>query len=113
VNLQWQHGDVTAVDLPAASVDVVHTERVLIYVEAEAAMLTACMVGQRFGIVTFSAGLVPWFRECVRTHGLEDRLAGIRSSTAPLGPLASIAADQREPLPVAALPPSSSTAPTS
>lgn len=32
-NLQWRHGDVTALDLAPASVDVLRTERVLIYVE--------------------------------------------------------------------------------
>ena len=46
---------------------------------AEAAMLTACMVGQRFSIVTFSRTLAPWYRECVTMHGLEARCAGIRA----------------------------------
>jgi allantoin racemase len=45
---------------------------------SEAAMLTACMLGRRFGIVTFSANLEPWYRECVEAHGLAGRLAGIR-----------------------------------
>ncbi|MEO1092552.1 MAG: aspartate/glutamate racemase family protein [Pseudomonadota bacterium] len=45
---------------------------------AEAAMLTACMLGARFAIVTFSAALGPWYRECVAYHGLLDRLAAIR-----------------------------------
>lgn len=46
---------------------------------AEAAMLTACMVGQRFSIVTFSRALAPWYHECVAMHGLESRCAGIRA----------------------------------
>jgi Asp/Glu/hydantoin racemase len=46
---------------------------------AEAAMLTACMVGQRFSIVTFSPTLAPWYRECVAMHGLGARCAGIRA----------------------------------
>jgi Asp/Glu/hydantoin racemase len=46
---------------------------------AEAAMLTACMVGQRFSIVTFSRTLAPWYRECVAMHGLDGRCAGIRA----------------------------------
>ncbi len=46
---------------------------------AEAAMLTACMLGQRFSIVTFSQTLSPWYRECVAMHGLEARCAGIRA----------------------------------
>jgi allantoin racemase len=45
---------------------------------AEAAMLTACMAGRRFSIVTFARALGPWFEECVRSHGLWERCAGIR-----------------------------------
>jgi Asp/Glu/hydantoin racemase len=45
---------------------------------AEAAMLTSCMLGRRFAIVSFSATLGPWYRECVEYHGLVERLAGIR-----------------------------------
>lgn len=44
---------------------------------AEAGMLTACMLGRSFGIVTFSATLEPWYRECVAWHGLASRCAGI------------------------------------
>lgn len=46
---------------------------------AEAAMLTACMVGRRFAIVTFAAALAPWYEECVAMHGLGARCAGIRT----------------------------------
>jgi Asp/Glu/hydantoin racemase len=45
---------------------------------AEAAMLTACMLGRSFSIVTFSQSLGPWYRECVEYHGLASRLASIR-----------------------------------
>ena len=45
---------------------------------AEAAMLTACMLGRSFSIVTFSQSLGPWYRECVDYHGLTSRLASIR-----------------------------------
>ena len=45
---------------------------------AEAAMLTACMAGRRFAIVTFAQALGPWYEECVRMHGLWERCAGIR-----------------------------------
>lgn len=45
---------------------------------AEAAMLTACMLGRRFAIVTFATALGPWYQECVEQHGLAGRLAGIR-----------------------------------
>jgi allantoin racemase len=45
---------------------------------AEAAMLTACMLGRRFSIVTFATAMEPWFRECVDYNGLSARLASIR-----------------------------------
>jgi Asp/Glu/hydantoin racemase len=45
---------------------------------AEAAMLTACMLGRRFAIVTFAQALGPWYRECMEMHGLRERCASIR-----------------------------------
>jgi len=45
---------------------------------AEAAMLTACMLGGRFAIVTFAMALAPWYHECVAMHGLSQRCAGIK-----------------------------------
>ncbi len=45
---------------------------------AEAAMLTACMLGRRFSILTFARPLGPWYEECVEYHGLTSRLAAIR-----------------------------------
>jgi allantoin racemase len=45
---------------------------------AEAAMLTACMLGRRFVIVTFATALGPWYQECVEAHGLSNRCAGVR-----------------------------------
>ena len=50
---------------------------------AEAAMLTACMLGRRFSIVTFAQALGPWYEECVDYHGLTSRLAAIRFLTTP------------------------------
>lgn len=46
---------------------------------AEAGMLTACMLGRSFAIVTFAQALEPWYRECVAWHGLLSRCAGIRA----------------------------------
>jgi allantoin racemase len=46
---------------------------------AEAAMLTACMLGRKFAIVTFARALGPWYQECVTMHGLDARCAGIRT----------------------------------
>ncbi|MEM8954047.1 MAG: aspartate/glutamate racemase family protein [Verrucomicrobiota bacterium] len=45
---------------------------------AEAAMLTACALGERFSIVTFSDGLADWFHDSVLRAGLERRFAGMR-----------------------------------
>lgn len=45
---------------------------------AEAAMLTACMLGRRFSIVTFATAMESWYRECVDYNGLSSRLASIR-----------------------------------
>lgn len=50
---------------------------------AEAAMLTACMVGRRFAIVTFARALGPWYEECVAMHGLRERCAGILALDSP------------------------------
>lgn len=44
---------------------------------AEAGMLTACMLGRNFALVTFSAALEPWYGECVAWHGLTGRCAGV------------------------------------
>jgi allantoin racemase len=45
---------------------------------AEASMLTACMLGRRFAIVTFARALGPWYEDCVDMHGLAGRCAGVR-----------------------------------
>jgi allantoin racemase len=60
---------------------------------AEAAMLTACMLGRRFAIVTFAQALSPWYQECVEMHGLTARCAGIRALD---GAFQSIAKVQEE-----------------
>ena len=45
---------------------------------AEASMLTACMLGRRFSIVTFSSTLTAWYEDAVALCGLEARCASIR-----------------------------------
>lgn len=45
---------------------------------AEAGMLTACMLGGKFSIVTFAQALGPWYKECVAWHRLENRCSGVR-----------------------------------
>ena len=44
---------------------------------AEAAMLTACMLGRRFAIITFSPALGPWYQEIVDYNGLTSRCSGV------------------------------------
>jgi allantoin racemase len=46
---------------------------------AEAAMLSACMLGQRFAFVTFTRHLTPWYEESVALAGLQSRFAGVRT----------------------------------
>lgn len=57
---------------------------------AEAAMLTACMLGRRFSIVTFAVALGPWYRECVEYHGLAGRLASIRCLDSPFADVGEV-----------------------
>ncbi|MCH9670636.1 MAG: aspartate/glutamate racemase family protein [Gammaproteobacteria bacterium] len=45
---------------------------------AESAMLTACMAGEKFSLVTFTKNLAPWYLESVTSAGLRSRLASIR-----------------------------------
>ncbi len=65
---------------------------------AEASMLTACMLGRRFSIVSFSRALGPWFRECVEVHGLACRLASIRLLDAPFESIASVGQEKEDQL---------------
>lgn len=50
----------------------------------EAALLTACMLGARFGLITFSLASAPGYREAVERYGLTSRLAGLRTIDIPL-----------------------------
>lgn len=63
---------------------------------AEAAMLSACMAGRRFGIVTFAPALGPWFEECVRAHGLWERCAGIRTLDGPFRQISEVGTEKEE-----------------
>jgi allantoin racemase len=63
---------------------------------AEAAMLTACMVGQRFSIVTFARALAPWYQECVALHGLGARCAGVRTLDDGFRSIADVQAEKED-----------------
>jgi allantoin racemase len=64
---------------------------------SEAAMLTACMLGGRFAIVTFTAALGPWFADCVLAHGMTDRCAGVRTLDGAFASLSDVQ-DEKEAL---------------
>ena len=64
---------------------------------AEASMLTACMLGRRFAIVTFARALGPWYQECVDMHGLTGRCAGIRTLDDPFESIGNVQ-DEKESL---------------
>ena len=64
---------------------------------AEASLLTACMLGGRFSIVSFSPTLGPWFAECVESHRLSGRLASIRLLDSPFAAIGAVR-DEKETL---------------
>jgi allantoin racemase len=49
----------------------------------EAALLTACMLGGRTGIITFGRRGLPLYQELVASYGLADRVAGWRTIESP------------------------------
>lgn len=63
---------------------------------AEAGLLTACMLGRRFAIVTFSQALEPWYEECVAWHGLRERCAGVYALRQGLRSIADVQEDTEE-----------------
>ncbi|MGE3872018.1 MAG: aspartate/glutamate racemase family protein [Parvibaculaceae bacterium] len=64
---------------------------------AEAGMLTACMLGRRFSIVTFAQALTPWYEECVAWHGLSERCGGVNSLDGAFGAIDDVQ-DEKEDL---------------
>lgn len=61
---------------------------------AEAAMLTACMLGRRFAIVTFSTTLGPWYQEAVDGNGLAGRCSGIHCLDESFADIAGVAREK-------------------
>lgn len=59
----------------------------------EAALMSACMLGQRFSIIAISRRITAWYRECVDANGLGARLASIRSLSQPLADIGTVQAD--------------------
>ena len=65
---------------------------------AEASMLSACMLGRRFSIVTFSQSLEAWYRECVEYHGLMSRFASIRCAEGGFSDIATVSLEKESAL---------------
>lgn len=63
---------------------------------AEAAMLTACMLGRKFAIVTFARALGPWYQECVTMHGMDTRCAAIRTLDGVFKSISDVQAEKEE-----------------
>ena len=61
---------------------------------AEAAMLTACMLGRRFAILTFAVALEPWYQECVEYNGLAGRCAGVFCLDEPFRDIGGVAEEK-------------------
>ena len=63
---------------------------------AEAAMLTACMLGRRFAILTFAVALEPWYQEAVDYNGLAGRCAGVFCLDEPFRDIGSVAEEKAD-----------------
>jgi Asp/Glu/hydantoin racemase len=63
---------------------------------AEAAMLTACMLGRKFAILTFAVALEPWYQECVDYNGLAGRSVGVFCLDEPFTSIDNVGAEKAE-----------------
>jgi Asp/Glu/hydantoin racemase len=62
----------------------------------EAALASACLLGQRFSIVAISQRIRAWYRETVEHYGLAARLASIRGLDEPLADIGTVQGEQGE-----------------
>jgi allantoin racemase len=62
----------------------------------EAALASACLLGQRFSIVAISQRIRAWYRETVQHIGLDGRLASIRGLDEPLADIGNVQGNQGE-----------------
>ena len=60
----------------------------------EAALASACLLGQRFSIVAISQRIRAWYRETVEHYGLQSRLASIRGLDEPLADIGNVQGNQ-------------------
>jgi allantoin racemase len=63
---------------------------------SEAAFHAACLLGRRFGIVSFTAALKPMFEDCLERAGLTSRCAGFRMGPAFSGDPGQVAEERRD-----------------
>ncbi|MEM9580826.1 MAG: aspartate/glutamate racemase family protein, partial [Pseudomonadota bacterium] len=62
---------------------------------AEASLMTAAMLGERFSVVTFTPHMVRWYVDCVRLSGLEARFTGVRCPSVPPETVDGVASHMR------------------
>lgn len=60
----------------------------------EAALASACLLGNRFSIVAISRRIRAWYRETVQAAGLDGRLASIRGLDEPLADIGNVQGNQ-------------------
>jgi Asp/Glu/hydantoin racemase len=65
---------------------------------AEAAILTALQLGQRFAIVTFSPAMRPWYLASVAALGVGERCLGVRTPPDHAAQVADVAKTRRQAL---------------
>ncbi len=65
---------------------------------AEAAVMSAAMLGERFSVVTFSPNMARWYTDCVELTGLASRFTGVRCPATAPASVANVAADLRDDL---------------
>lgn len=64
----------------------------------EAALASACLLGQRFSIIAISQRIQAWYREVVEANGLIGRLASIRALDRPLASIGNVQGEHAEAL---------------
>lgn len=62
----------------------------------EAALMSACLLGQRFSIVAITSRITAWYRENVERNGLIGRLASIRNLDEPLRDIGAVQEDHAD-----------------
>ena len=56
----------------------------------EAALASACLLGNRISIIAISQRIQAWYREVVESYGLGSRLASIRALDRPLASIGQV-----------------------